>query len=171
MERLSKYNYFDDDFDDYEERPSKFHFRKIEAADVQETLTNFLYGARERALERLTSTASPESRRARISFSAGIAVLIAASIIITCVVFSAELKKANTVSSRYYSAAGEVCTQLLTAQAFIMLRFGAMTAQISLKNIRARQIRLPITPLREAGFQYIIIPANIISESLQTKQK
>lgn len=114
MERLSKYNYFDDDFDDYEERPSKFHFHKIEAADVQEKLTNFFYGARERALERLTSTASPESRRARISFSAGIAVLIAASIIITCVVFSAELKKANTVSARYYSAAGEVCTQLLS---------------------------------------------------------
>ena len=98
MERLSKYNYFDDDFDDYEERPSKFHFRKIEAADVQETLTNFLYGARERALERITSTASPESRRARISFSAGIAVLIAASIIITCVVFSAELVR-HTVSA------------------------------------------------------------------------
>ena len=124
MERLSKYNYFDDDFDDYGERPPKKRFHRIESADVQEALADFFYGARELVCERLTGTASPEGRRARLSFSAGIIVLIVASVIITCVVFSADLKKANTVSARYYSAAGEVCTQLLS-------EYGVCKAELS----------------------------------------
>lgn len=100
------YNYFDDDYE-YEESAKK-------PVNVKETLLSVLDGVRDFASGAFRSAAERGRSRISIGFTAGILIVIAASIIITCVAFTAELKKSNAVSARYYSAAGEVCTRLLS---------------------------------------------------------
>lgn len=106
MAETRGYNYFDDDYE-YEESHKA-------SGKVKETLLYALDRARDFASDAVHSAAARGRSRLSVGFTAGVLLVIAASVVITSVIFTAELKKSNAVSARYYSAAGEVCTRLLS---------------------------------------------------------
>lgn len=106
MAYLRGYNYFDDDYD--------IEYKSNGASKISAAFQKAFDEIAHRVSNASVSLEKPSLKMPSVGFTAGVLILIAAAIVLTSIIFSVHLKKDNSDYARFYSDAGDVCTNIIT---------------------------------------------------------
>lgn len=123
MKSFKKYNYFDDDYEEYER--SAQSEKKQASPDfsksintIKDSAADALQAAITRAREEAVRVQSSENRRYAlkdfVSLRLGIFLLVLFSVVLACIFFSVHLKNSFSKIDQFYADAGDVCTQVIS---------------------------------------------------------